>query len=356
MPELQVDLRDTARSIASVQRPDGCIPWARGRHADPWNHIEAAMGLDAAGLHGHAEAAYAWLARTQSGDGSWPSATLDGRVMDATIDTNFCAYVAAGCWHHFLATSDERFLRKMWPVVEAAIDFVLDLQLSSGAVAWARDPSYEPWPQALLASSSSIHHSLRCAVSMAEWLGGSRPDWELSLTELEDAVREPGSDFLSKPLYSMDWYYPVLGGAFDGGDARSRLDEGWETFVVEGRGVLCTSDRPWVTTGETAELVLTCDAVGLNDRAALLFEWMQHLRDDDGMYWTGINHPDGSRYPLEKTTWSAGAVLLAADALTDTTPTSGFFRHVAGTGSQLAQDPEAPVRADLLEVTRPQGS
>ena len=40
----------TAQAIASVQRPDGMIPWFEGGHCDPWNHVEAAMALSVCGL------------------------------------------------------------------------------------------------------------------------------------------------------------------------------------------------------------------------------------------------------------------------------------------------------------------
>ena len=53
------------------QRPDGAIPWFTGGHLDPWDHIEAAMALDAAGEHAAAERAYRWLAERQNPDGSW---------------------------------------------------------------------------------------------------------------------------------------------------------------------------------------------------------------------------------------------------------------------------------------------
>ena len=38
-------IRDTAAHIADWQLPSGMIPWFPGGHADPWNHIEAAMAL-----------------------------------------------------------------------------------------------------------------------------------------------------------------------------------------------------------------------------------------------------------------------------------------------------------------------
>lgn len=45
----------TAESIASLQLDTGMIPWFPGGHCDPWNHVETAMALDVAGLHGPAE-------------------------------------------------------------------------------------------------------------------------------------------------------------------------------------------------------------------------------------------------------------------------------------------------------------
>ena len=47
---------------------------------------------------------------------------------DRGRETNFCAYVAVGVWHHYLATGDDTFLDRMWPTVYAAVEFVLGLQ------------------------------------------------------------------------------------------------------------------------------------------------------------------------------------------------------------------------------------
>ena len=61
----------TARTIAAAQLPGGAIPWPDG-HVDPWDHVECAMALSAAGRIDAAGRAYDWLARTQRPDGSWP--------------------------------------------------------------------------------------------------------------------------------------------------------------------------------------------------------------------------------------------------------------------------------------------
>jgi hypothetical protein len=299
----------------SRQRADGYLPWDEGGYADPWNMIEAAMGLDCAGSHAAARSTYHWLAASQVHDGSWFSGYRHGHPQERSHDANFCAYIGSGLWHHYLFTQDVPFLDEMWPTLRRAVDFVLDLQAPTGEIRWARDEHGEPWPAALVTSSSCIALSLRCAIAIAELLDRDQPDWELSLTQLDAAVAAGEGTFLDKRRYSMDWYYPVLGGVVRGPEARARLVSRWDDFVVVGRGARCVIERPWVTTGETCELVIACLIAGMPDEAEALFEWVHHLADADGGYWTGATFPDGIVWPVEKTTWNAGAVLLAADCL-----------------------------------------
>jgi hypothetical protein len=124
----------------------------------------------------------------------------------------------------------------------------------------------------------------------------------------------------------MDWYYPVLGGAVRGEQARSLLDARWDEFVVPGLGVRCVATNPWVTGAETCELVLALEALGDTGRAARIFADMQHLREPDGRYWTGYVYPDGVNWPVEHSTYTAAAVILAGDALGDLTPGADLVR------------------------------
>lgn len=315
----------TVRAIASVQRPDGAIPWFPGGHLDPWDHVESAMALDVAGEHDRAEAAYLWLARTQNADGSWYSAYTDGVPTDRARESNFCAYIAVGAWHHYLCTGDAAFLDRLWPTVATAMAFVLDLQAPGGQIRWKRDPDGTAPDDALLTGSSSIHQALRCALAIAEHREEPQPDWELATGQLCHAVRHHPERFLDKDRYSMDWYYPVLGTALRGTAARRRIDAGWDRFVVPGLGVRCVSDRPWVTGGESAELALALWAIGDTERAVHVLRWMQHLRADDGSYWTGYVFEDDAIWPEERTSWTAGALLLAVAALGADPATTAVF-------------------------------
>ena len=90
----------------------------------------------------------------------------------------------------------------------------------------------------------------------------------------------------------------------------------------------CVTDRPWITAAETCECRWPTSP-SANEAAALeLFRWAQQpIAHDDGRYWTGIVYPEGARFPGgERSTYTAAAVVLAADALSRTTNASGLFR------------------------------
>src|SRR6185436_2138805 len=72
--------------------------------------------------------------------------------------------------------------------------------------------------------------------------------------------------------------------------------------------------------------VMALDAIGDSARAHEQFAAMHHLREEDGSYWTGLVYADGKRWPVERTTWTGAAMILAADALSSTTAASGIFR------------------------------
>jgi hypothetical protein len=323
------ELAATVADIAAHQLPDGNIPWTPGRHTDPWNMVEAIMALDLGGYVEEARAGYAWLADKQLFDGSWHTYYLGDDVEDKTLDTNVTCYVATGAWHHHLVTGDTPYLRRQWPMVEAAIDYALDYQRETGEIAWRGD---DPDDGALLTGSSSIHHSLRCGIAIAERLGHERPDWELSLGALAIAIAHRPDVFLDKERWAMDWYYPILGGVLRGYPANARVAAGWPKFVVEQRGLRCVSDQPWVTAAETCEMVIALDAIGAHEPARRLFAAVQFLRCDNGAYWTGAHFEGGEfdaagqLYPEEQPTWNSAAVVLAANAIAGAGPTAGLFR------------------------------
>ena len=326
-------IAETAAGIAAMQESDGAIPWTTGEHTDVWNHVEGAMALVVGGQLDAAASAYDWCARTQRPDGSWPMKFVQGAVEDPSTETNMSAYIAVGVLHHWVIRQDRAFLERMWPVVRRALDLVVDLQLPFGGIAWSRewdaDGPSKINGEALLAGSSSIYQALRCGVALAELMDEPQPEWELAGGRLGHALREHRDQFLDKSTFSMDWYYPVLGGAVRGPAADAMIASQWDTFVVDGLGIRCVSTNPWITGAETCELAMALAAIG-DDRASMLFADMQYLRTDRGEYWTGFVFPANVNWPVEQTTYTAAAVILAWDVLTGTTPGAGVMTGQIG--------------------------
>jgi len=318
----------TAEAIASLQLPSGMIPWFEGGHCDPWNHVETAMALDVAGLHGHAELAYEWLVDMQRPEGAWNNYYLpDGSVEDIKLDSNVCAYVATGVWHHWLCTWDRAFVDHLWPTVVRALDWVLSLRRADGTILWACEPDAKPWDYALLTGSSSIMHSLHCGAKLADIINEPQPHWSEAAAVLADViVTKSETAFEDKTRWAMDWYYPVLTGAMTGEQAKARMNDGWETFAMDGKGIRCVSDEPWVTASETAECSLSFTAIGDLATATDLLRWTRPHRCADGAYSTGIVYPSQERFPAgERSAYTGAAVILAADAICGASAGSKLF-------------------------------
>jgi hypothetical protein len=331
----------TVEAIAAEQASDGALPWFRGGQLDPWDSVEAAMALDVGGHHERARAAYRWLAARQRADGSWASEYRNGHETAPAAESNHAGYLAVGIWHSWLCTADAALVDELWPVVRRGLDLVVRMQRADGAVSWALRPDGRPDDLALLTGNASLFQALRCGIALADLTGAPQPDWDLAVAELGTALRDRPAAFADRSRYSMDWYYPVLAGAVTGAAARARLAAGWDRFVVPGLGARCVADRPWVTGAETAELSLALAAAGLRDAALEQLAAMQHLRHEDGSYWTGLVYADDARWPVERTTWTAAAVVLAADALAGTGPAAELFTDPASLPSAGTTDGSA---------------
>jgi hypothetical protein len=101
-----------------------------------------------------------------------------------------------------------------------------------------------------------------------------------------------------------------------------------------------------VTVAETCELVLALDACGLTEQARKVFGTVSRLRHEDGSYWTGWQYANGEHFPAERSSWTAAAVVLAADALIGFSPGAAIFRDIP-----TPLDTRAPVEGAVCGCT-----
>ncbi len=319
--------------ILSLQRESGDIPWHVDGKTDPWDLVESIMGLNIGNEFGASYKAFQWLKEMQNPDGSWYSSYIDGIPEDQTCETHMAAYICVGLLHTWLINKDTIFLESMWPVMKKAVDYAISLQTPGGEIYWAKSPEGKVDPMSLLAGSSSIFLSLKCALTICSILGKFRPDWSMSFHKLGLSLRENIHNYnVSKSRFSMYWFYPILSGALSGKKAAQRIEKYWGKYIIEGQGARCVSDRPWVTIAETCELVLALHGMGDTKKAAIVFSWIQDRVFEDKTYWCGYTYPDMVIWPEEKISWTNAVVLMAADALYNLTPASNMFSHASWNG------------------------
>ena len=340
----------TVKKIISVQRDDGGIPWFKDGVLDPWNHLEAVMALNLCDQQESVKRGFDHLFNTQLDDGSWwgqlgSAVPLDDGQMkfssegmasgNRTKDTNFAAYIATAVWHDYLLNKNLDFVKTAWPHVKKAIGFSLSLQTKDGDIRWAAETETTREDDALVTGCCSIYKSLNSSLKLAELATFDCEasklinEWTAARDRLRDAlVNKPhrfDRNWQPKDNFSMDWYYPVLTGVLEGDAAQKRLDEKWDTFVIDGFGCKCVREEPWVTVAETAELVMALVKAGRETKAKEVFSWLDKYRDQDGGYWMGYQTEQKMNWPLEKPPWTSGAVILATDTVFNITPASELF-------------------------------
>jgi hypothetical protein len=326
-------LKPTLEGIVGLQEKQGSVPELEGGIVEPWTHVECAMAIDAGNYHEEAEHAYEWLANVQLPDGSWYANYQNGLPKDQYKVSHAISYIAVGVWHHYLITGDPKFVLDMWPSVRSAINFILEMRGPNGEIYWARDVNGKLYPSAQIASCSSSYLSINCALKMADFIGEDHREWMVANDRLRTAILnmplpyETPSDGENFSAFAMDWYYPALCSVINGQEAVNRIYDSWDKFIVHGKGSVCNLEKTWVTAAETSELAISLAAHGQYKQSAIVYNWIHHMRDEDGAYWYGIAYPENEIWPLQKPSWTSAAVVLAADMLRPMSSTSLLLDH-----------------------------
>ena len=333
-----LDRRALVARILALQDRDGRIRWIDGGLWDPWNHVEAAMGLTVGGETAAATRALDYLAETQQDDGGWTAdmgcaaeLSADGRRIEPAAptirDTNFAAYAAVGLWHLAQATGSTALLKRHARLIARGLDFALAHQRADGALAWrTQEPSETVEDvEALVAGSCSIFKSLECGVRIFEALDLPTDAWRAARARLGRALRSGEARWAPKPEFAMDWYYPALTGVLAREDARRRLAREWPRFVDNTWGCLCVAGEPWATAAETAELAIALAAAGSPRLGARVLNAAARMRTPEGDAWMGWQFRENRPWPEEHPSWTAGAILIADDVLRGASPTARVF-------------------------------
>ena len=323
-------LSNLGKFLDQTQFLSGAIPSNQDGSHDPWDHLEAVMGLTTLGYYDQALKGLHWMAANQNEDGSWYNLYQDEEPLELNKQTNYASYIAVAVWHFYLLNNDINFLQTFWEPVKKGILFSLSLQNNNGAIAWNIDEFQKIDEDYLLTGCSSIAKSLECAIAICQILEWQslESEWRAAHSKLITALEHPSKIFdlkKDRSRFSMDWYYPILGGVNSKQRIASLITNIEDSFWIKGLGIKCVSDEPWITVAETSECSIAYKKIGEDKIALELLHNAIAIVDREGIPYMGWQFHENIYWPEETPSWTSAACILAADANYKLTPGANLF-------------------------------
>jgi len=319
-----------AKSIKTNQLDSGAIPSNADLSHDPWDHIEAIMGLNFLKDKESSDLAFKWLKNNQNKDGSWYAKYSNNDPIELNKPTHFGPYISVAALHYYKIFSDKDKLFELWETIQSAIDFSIDLQNSNGTIPWSVDKNNQIENDFLLTGSSSILKSLECAIAISKILDlDSNEKWTKAYESLAYAVRNPEGLFdktTDRSRFSMDSYYPIISGVLLDYEKEKYIKKIFKDFYVEGIGVKCVVDEPWVTVAETSEFIISLVISNELEEAKKILVEVMNISDSNDIPYMGWQYVENIFWPEEKPSWTAAALILAADSIFDFSPGSDILK------------------------------
>jgi len=310
---------EIAKSIKKIQLKSGAIPSNKDNSHDPWDHIESIMGLNFLQDKESADLAFDWLKNNQNADGSWYSKYLDEKPIELNKPTHYSPYISVAALHHYKIFSDKKKLSELWKTISLALDFSINLQNPNGTIPWSVDKNNKIEEDFLITGSSSILKSIECAIKISRILEeGDNNSWIRAYKSLAMAIKNPKGLFdvtIDRSRFSMDWYYPIISGALSSEEKDFYIKKILKDFYVDGLGIKCVREEPWVTVAETSEFIITLVISNRLEEARKIFSEAMNITDENDVPYMGWQYEQNIFWPEEKPSWTSAALILAADSI-----------------------------------------
>tara|TARA_B100002052_G_scaffold298555_1_gene332441 strand:- start:4011 stop:5072 length:1062 start_codon:yes stop_codon:yes gene_type:complete len=317
--------------IKSIQYKSGAIPSNEDGTHDPWDHIESIMGLNIYKDIEASKSAFNWLTHHQNSDGSWYAKYYKTDAIEKNKPTHFSPYIAVAALHFFRIFKDINFLQSIWSSIELAVNFSVELQQDNGTIPWSINNNSQIENDYLLTGCSSILKSIECGIALSKILNKTEniEKWKKAHLLLSNAIQDPDGKFdliKDRKRFSMDWYYPILSGCLKQDEKSYYINKIFKDFYLDGIGIKCVIEEPWVTVAETSEFILALMCAGYDDEAKRLLFDVLNISDEEGIPFMGWQYEQNIFWPEEKPSWTAAALMLSADCVFDYSDASDLFK------------------------------
>ena len=104
-----------------------------------------------------------------------------------------------------------------------------------------------------------------------------------------------------------------------------KISKTFSDFYVDGIGIKCVKEEPWITVAETSEFIISLVIQGNVKKSKELLLDLINISDENKIPYMGWQYEENIFWPNEKPSWTAAALIIAADSVLNFTDASDLF-------------------------------
>ena len=313
--DIKKELYSAKNWILKNQKDNGEILWDDKGKWDFWDHCECLIALS---IYEEWEAFRRGLdfcLNMVDQEGLVKSQYINGKISQDYFEAHHAPYIYLPLLQKYYIDNDINYLLKYRSEIHQIYKGTKKFKDADGYYHWALDQN-GLLDDTLVTSSCSLELSRRAYNKICELIQDEEfidHNIIISNTKLNSNKFDRGG--INRSRFSMDSYYPILCDSGTKEDANKILNK----FYVNGLGIKCVEEEPWVTFAESSECIMALYKVGLKKEATKIFDEVLKHKNSKGYFPTGYQYDLGIYWPEEDSTWTNAAIIMAADCIHDIT-------------------------------------
>jgi len=313
--DIKKELLSAKNWILKNQKDNGEILWDDKGKWDFWDHCECLIALSIYEEWDAFRRGLDFCLSKVDQEGLVKSQYVDGKISQDYFEAHHAPYIFLPLLQKYLIDNDINYLLKYRSEIHQIYKGTLKFKDADGYYHWALDQN-GLLDDTLVTSSCSLELSRRAYNKICKLIQDEDcidHDKIISENKLNSNKFDRGG--IDRSRFSMDSYYPILCGSGTKKDAIKTLNK----FYVNGLGIKCVEEEPWVTFAESSECIMALYKIGLKKEARKIFDEVMKHKNSKGYFSTGYQYELGVYWPKEDSTWTNAAVIMAADCIHDIT-------------------------------------
>ena len=313
--DIKKELLSAKNWILKNQKDNGEILWDDKGKWDFWDHCECLIALSIYEEWDAFRRGLDFCLSKVDQEGLVKSQYVDGKISQDYFEAHHAPYIFLPLLQKYLIDNDINYLLKYRSEIHQIYKGTLKFKDADGYYHWALDQN-GLLDDTLVTSSCSLELSRRAYNKICKLIQDEDcidHDKIISENKLNSNKFDRGG--IDRSRFSMDSYYPILCRSGTKEDAMETLNK----FYVNGLGIKCVEEEPWVTFAESSECIMALYKIGLKKEARKIFDEVMKHKNSKGYFSTGYQYELGVYWPKEDSTWTNAAVIMAADCIHDIT-------------------------------------